>query len=81
MQTVANLDKYDANIIAHGEEQFLEVFRLGRCSITKNATANLRESIHNLGDFVTKDIFDVFYRIVCVFHHIVQKGRTDTGRP
>ena len=41
VQTVADLDKDDADVVAHGEQQFLEVLGLCRCLVTKDSTADL----------------------------------------
>ena len=80
VQTVADLDEDDTDIIAHGEQEFLEVFSLRRSLISKDTTADLGQSIYNLCYFSTEDIGDVFYCIVSIFHHVMEQGCTDTGR-
>ena len=80
VQTVANLDEDNADVIAHGKQQFFEVFCLCRGFVAEDSTTDLGESINDLGYFGAKDICDVFYRIVCVFYHIMQQGCTDAGR-
>ena len=80
MQTIADLDEDDTDIIAHGEQEFLEVFCLRRSLISKDTTADFGQSIYNLCYFSTEDIGDVFYCIVSIFHHVMEQGCTDTGR-
>ena len=79
MQTIGNLNKDHAYVVAHGQQQLLEVLGLGRCLLTKDATADLGQTIHNLGYLGAKDVLDVLNGIVSILHHIVQQGRTDTG--
>ena len=38
VQTVAYLDEYDANVVAHGEQQLLKVLCLCRCLLAEDAT-------------------------------------------
>ena len=80
MQAVAYLNKDYAYVVAHGEQQFLEVFRLCRRLFTKYSSAYLRESIHYLRHLGTEDVLYVLHGIVGVFHHVVQQCRTYTRR-
>ena len=80
MQTVAYLDEYNTYVITHGKQQLLEVLSLRRGLFAEDATAYLREPIHNLGYLRAEDILDVFYSIIGVFHHIMQQGGANTGR-
>ena len=80
MQTVANLDKDDANVVAHGKQQLLEVLCLGRGLFSEDTAADLGQSVHNLRYLRAKDVLDVLCGVVGVFHHVVQQGSTDTGR-
>ena len=80
VQAVAYLDKYYAYVVAHGEQQFLEVLCLCRCLFTEYAAANLGESIHNLCHLGTEDVLDVLHGVVGVLHHVVQQCGTYTRR-
>ena len=81
VQTITYLDENDADVVAHGEQQLLKVLSLCRGFVAKDTTANLGKTIYNLGYLLTKDVGDVFYSIVGVFHYVVQQGCTDTGGP
>ena len=80
MQTVAYLDKYDADVLAHCQQQFLEVLCLSRGLFTKDAATDLGQSLHNLRNLRTEDVLDVLRGVVGVFNHIVQQGCTDACR-
>ena len=71
VQTVAYLDEDDADVFAHGEQQFLEVLCLGRGLFTEDAAANLGQTVHNLGYLRTEDVLNVLGGIVGIFHHVV----------
>ena len=79
MQSVAYLDDDHTDIIAHGEQQLLEVLGLCRCLFAEDTTTDLGESVDNLCYLGTKDVLDVFNGIVGVLNHIVQQCGTDTG--
>ena len=80
VQSVAYLDEDDTYVVAHGEQQFLEVLCLCRCLFAEDSTADFCQSVNDLRYFCAEDVFDVFGSIVGVFHHIVQQGCTDAGR-
>ena len=80
VQSVADFDENHSDVIAHGEQQLLEVFCLCRSLVSKDATTDFCESIHNLCHLGTEDVGDVFYRIVCIFYHIMEQCCADAGR-
>ena len=80
MQTVANLNQDNTDVVAHGEQQLLEVLSLRRGLFAKDTTTDLGESIDNLGNLRPKHILDILCGVVGIFHHIMEQGRTDTGR-
>ena len=79
MQAVAYFNKDNADVIAHGEQQFLEVFRLSRCLITEDTTANFGQPVDDLCNLGAEYVLNVLNGIVGIFHHIVQKCRADAG--
>ena len=79
VQPVGHFDEDDADVLAHGEQQFLEVFGLTRGSVAEDTSRNLCQSVNNLGNLGAKDVGDVLHRVVGVLHHIVQQGRADGG--
>ena len=80
MQTVANLDENDANVITHGEQQFLEVLGLCRCLLAEDSTRYLGQPVDNLRNLRAEHIADILDCIIGIFHHIVQQCRADAGR-
>ena len=80
METVTNLDEDDTDVIAHGEQELLEVLCLCRSLVAEDTATDLGQSIDNLCYLGTEDIGDVFHRVVGVFHHVVQEGSADAGR-
>ena len=77
MQTVADLDEDHANVVAHRQQQFLEILRLSRCLVAKDAAGNLRQAIDDLRHLGTKDGLDVLHGVVSVLHYVVKKGGAD----
>ncbi len=77
MQTVGHLDEHHAYVLTHGEQEFSEIFGLGRGSVSEYTTRNLGESGHNLGNLLAKLMLYVLDRILRVLDHIVQQGRAD----
>ena len=80
MQSVADFDENHSNIVAHGEQEFLEILSLCRSLVSKDSTTDFGESVNDLGNLFAEDIADIFYGVVGIFHHIVQQGCTDAGR-
>ena len=80
MQSVAYLNKDYAYVVAHGEQQLLEVLSLCRSLFTEYSTAYLGESIHNLRHLGTEDVLDILHGIVGILHHVVEKSCTYTRR-
>ena len=79
VQAVGNLDEDDANVVAHGEQQFLEVLGLGRSLFAKDAAADFRQSVYNLRNLGTEDVLDVLNGVVGVFDDVVEQGRANAG--
>ena len=80
VQAVTYLDEDDADVIAHGEEQLLEVLGLGRSLVAEDTSADLRQSVDNLRHLGAEDVLDILGGVVGIFHHVVQQGGTDTHR-
>ena len=74
MQAVAYLDEDNSNVIAHGQQQFLEVFSLRRSPFSEDASADFGQSVYDLGNFRAEDILDILNGIVGVFHDIMEQG-------
>ena len=79
MQTVADLDEDDTDVLAHRQQQFLEVLRLSRCLLSEDTTADLCQSVDNLRNLRTKDVLDILCGVVGILHDIMEQGSTDTG--
>ena len=80
VQTVANLDEDDTDVLAHGQQQLLEVLCLCGSLFTKDATADFCQSVYYLCYLGTEDVGQVFASIVSILHHIVQQGCADARR-
>ena len=79
VEAVGNLDKDDADVVAHGEQQLLEVFGLCGSLVAEDTARYLGQSVHNLGYLGAEDVLDVLDGVVGVFHHVVQQGGADGG--
>ena len=79
VQTVRDLDEYDAYVVAHRQQEFLEGLCLHRCFVAKDAARNLCHAIHDLSYLWTEDVRDVFHRIVGILHDVVEQRCTDAG--
>ena len=77
VQTVTNLDEYHTDVVTHGEQQLFEVFCLGRSAVTEDTARNLGQAVHDLRYLRAEDVLNVLYRVVGVFHHVVEQGRAD----
>ena len=80
MEPVGDLDEHHADVVGNGQQQFAEVLRLLGGLVAEHAAADLRQSVHYLGDLVAEQPADVVHRIVRVLHHVVQQRRAYTGR-
>ena len=78
MKTVANLNQDYTNIIAHSEQQLLEILSLSRSLITENTTTDFSQTVYNLCYFSSEYVFNVINSIVCVFNDIVKQRSTYT---
>ena len=79
VQTVTDLYENDADVIAHSEEEFFECLRLSRGLVAEYSSAYLSDSIHYLRNLRSENILDIFYGVVRILYHIVQKGGADTS--
>ena len=66
-----------AGISGCGQKELLEVFGLCGCVFAESSSCNLCQAIDNLSDFRSEHVLYVLYRVVGIFHHIVQKCRAD----
>ena len=80
MQAVTNLDEDDTDVVAHREQQLLEVLGLCRCLLAEDAAADFRQSIDYLSHLGTEDVLDILGSIVGILNNVVQQGCTDTRR-
>ena len=80
VQAVGNLDEDDTDVVAHGQQQLFEILGLRRGTVAEDAAGDFGQSVHNLGNLVAEDVFDVLYGIVRILHHVVQQGGADGGR-
>ena len=79
MQAVGNLDEYDAYVVAHHEQQFLEGFRLQRGFFAEYASRNLRDPFHYVGNLGSEEIGEVLVGVVRVLLHVVEQRGADGG--
>ena len=78
MKTVGNLDEHYADVLADGQQQLTEVLRLLARLVTEHTAADLRQTAHYLRDLLAEQTLDVLYRVVRIFHYVMQQRRTDT---
>ena len=71
VQTVGNLDEDDADVVAHRQQQLLEVLGLGRGLLAKDATADFRQTVNDLCYLSSEEILDVLDSILCILDHVV----------
>ena len=83
VQTVCQLDENHPHVIVQGKENALEILGLETLLANVRSTGlllriqhvlDLGKTVHQGGDLVSEALPDVFYGIVRIFHHIVQKG-------
>ena len=79
VQTVRDLHQYHADVVAHGQQQFLERLGLRGCLVAEDAAGDFGQAVHNLGNLGTEDIADILYGIVGILYHVMQKGGADAG--
>ena len=72
MKAVANLDEDNADVIAHGKQQFFEVFCLCRSLVAEDSTTDL-------GHLLSENVLYVLDGIVRVLHDVMQQGGANTG--
>ena len=80
MQPVGNLDEDYPDVVAHGQQQFLERLGLGRRLVAEDASRYFCKPVYDLGDFRTEDVGEIFHGVVCVFYYVVEQGGADGGR-
>ena len=79
VQSVGHLDKNHANIVAHSEQQLAEILGLCRSLRTENTAGDFGQTVNNLRNLLAKHRLDVLGGVFRIFHHIVQKCRTNRG--
>ena len=79
MKPVRDFYEDNPNVIAHGQQQFLECLCLERSPLAEDASGYFGQSFNDVGDFFTKEITDIFVGIVCVFFNVMQECGTDGG--
>ena len=77
MQTVANLDEDDADVIAHGKQQLLEVLGLSRGVVAEDAATDLGQSVDDLRNLRTEDILYVLGGVVGILDDIMEECGAD----
>ena len=77
MQTVADLDEDDADVVAHREQQLLEVLGLCGGFVTEDAAGDLGQSVDDLRYLFTEDVLYVLDGVFRVLHHIMEQGGAD----
>ena len=81
VQPVAYLDEDDTDVVAHRQQQLLEVLGLCGSLLAEDAAGNLCQSVDNLRYLRSENVLYVLDSIVGIFHHVVQQGRTDARCP
>ena len=71
MQTVTNLYKYNSYVVAHGEQQLLEVLSLCRGFVAKDTATDFCQTVNDESYLFAKDILHVFNGVVGIFNNIV----------
>ena len=80
MQPVGDLDQAYPYIVRQGQEHFFEILRLFGY-ILRESPFQFGQPVHHRRDFGPEMVFDVFDRIIRVFHHIVQERRHNRFYP
>ena len=73
MQAVGDLDEYHSYVLAHGEQELLEVLGLFRCVCAENASCNFSETVHYVGYLVAEKVSYVLYCVIGIFYNVVQE--------
>ena len=81
MQTVGEFDDDNANILRHGDEHTPIVFLLLQLFGLKLHAGQLRHAVHQHGDFLAKLAANIVDGVYSVFHHVMQKCRTNRHVP
>ena len=72
MQPVTDLDEDDPDVITHGQQQFLEILCLSGGIVSKDATTDFGQSFYDLGNFITKNILNIFNGIIRIFNDVMK---------
>ena len=72
VQTVGDLDKYDAHVVREREQHLAEIFGLKRGVGIKYAR-HFGQAVDHRCDLVAEYVLYVFYRVVGILHHVVQQ--------
>ena len=80
VQAVANLYQDYANVVAHGEQELLEVLRLTRCALAEDASADFRKAVDDLRNLRAEDVFYILRGVVGVLNDIVEQCCADACR-
>ena len=80
VKAVAYFYQDDPYVVAHREQQLLDVLRLSRRLFTEYAAGNLCQSVDNLCDLASENVLDVLNRVVSVLYNVVQECRADACR-
>ncbi len=71
VQSVAYLDENDANVVAHGQQEVLEVVRLHGCLVAEHSSGYLRQSAYDECYLWAEDVTDVVDGVVGVLQYVV----------
>ena len=77
MQAISKLYHDDADVLRHGEEHLSVTFKLLLFFGFVLYPAELCHAIDEHGDLIAKQLAHFLQRMRCVFHNVVQDGRTD----
>ena len=72
MQPVGYLYKYDTDVVRHSQQQLTEVLRLFARLVTKHTAADLRQSIHYMGNLIAEQSLQILDCVVGVLHHVMK---------
>ena len=77
VQSVAQLDNHDPDVLTHGQEHFAQVLRLTILDVGKFDLGQLGHAVHQKCHFRAEFLPDFLNRHSGIFRHIVHKGGRD----
>jgi hypothetical protein len=73
VQTVGHLDQHHPYVGGHGKQELSEILGLDRGLVPEDAAGDLGQPLHDGGYLGAEDGLDVLFRVVGVFHHVMEE--------